>query len=239
MSCRDWLYHVAVRGCLIAAAILIWSNYGYAIGQPNNSTKHYQAEYQQLTSVRAPLVGIAKFGGPDDYNSPCQETQGGPYSDLCQQWRMAKAAEDQADWSFLQFILSIAGFGGLIGTLIFTAVSTRAASSQAKSAIATVKIMQDAERPYIFIKITETGIEITDLGAFRFAGRRFCFQLANYGKSPALLTELKETFPIVEGLTDGPPSIDPCEDRGYLLPQGTISSPDKPYELQTNSDGGN
>ena len=125
MSLGSWLFYASTRGCLIAATIFVWCNNGHAIGKPEDSAKGSYSAGQQYASVRVPLEGIAKFGGPDNYNSPCQESQGGPYTDLCQQWRMAKAAEDQADWSRTQVILSVIGICGLIATILYTHLTFR------------------------------------------------------------------------------------------------------------------
>ena len=218
MSCRDWLYGVAIRGGLIAAAIFVWSNDSYAIGQPNYAAQYYQSKYQQLASVRPPLEGIAKFGGPLDYNSPCQETEAGPYSDLCQQWRMAKAAENQADWSRWQVLLSLLGIGGLIATIIYTHKTFRL----------TAKTSERELRAYVSLDGGSITLQWDLINGFSVSSHA---ELKNFGQTPAydlrlwskvrVLDAKSPTFDVLEGFGGaivGPGSIASTQDVTLITP---------------------
>lgn len=123
--------------------------------------------------------------------------------------------------------------------------ATIAAYSARDGAIAAktqaVAIVQ-AERPYVFFKITKPGLSfsqyekiIPDIGT----KGRLRFDLVNAGKTPAMLEEFKEIYRVMEGMTDTPAPLDPMKDRGRLLPVGTISTANSPYSRATNLFAGN
>lgn len=119
---------------------------------------------------------------------------------------------------------------------IATETAKVALAAQATAAAAHLQIdsLMRAERPHLVVEVPESGVEIGTQGTMRFATNRMKIQFVNYGKTPALLNELVELYPVVEGREDPPPALDPAIDRGRLLPDGTISALDKPYEILTN-----
>jgi hypothetical protein len=91
-----------------------------------------------------------------------------------------------------------------------------------------------SERPYIFLKITDPGVSVESNGEMVFVGKKLKYKFVNYGRTPALLDEIKEHFCVVEGITDGPKPIDPMQDRGRLVPIGTASVNDAPHVQSVN-----
>jgi hypothetical protein len=91
-----------------------------------------------------------------------------------------------------------------------------------------------AERPYIVLKITEPGAEVSEKGNISFAGKRLKFKFVNHGRTPALIDEVKEVYRVVEGVVDVPSPLDPMKDRGRLVPIGTVSAGGAPFVGATN-----
>jgi hypothetical protein len=113
------------------------------------------------------------------------------------------------------------------------AEAAKAASEAAKTqALATIQ----AERPYIVFKISQPGLafEKALIIPDTSTNGRLRFEIINAGKTPAMLEEFKELYPVVEGRADPPAPLDPMKDRGTLLPVGTISPINSPYSRATN-----
>jgi hypothetical protein len=113
-------------------------------------------------------------------------------------------------------------------------IAANAARDGAAAASEQAKALVVAERPYIFLKITDPGVGVADNGEMNFVGKKLKFKFVNYGKTPALIDEVKEAYRVVEGIVDGPPPLDPMKDRGRLVPIGTVSVADAPHVASTN-----
>jgi hypothetical protein len=85
-----------------------------------------------------------------------------------------------------------------------------------------------AERPYIVMKIIKPGVTTTKGGPF-FFGEAFQFELFNYGKTPAILNELKKDWRFVRVSKDLPAPIDPMVDRDEIFETGTAIGANEAY----------
>ena len=93
---------------------------------------------------------------PSTYKPDCDEPKNAVEADLCEQGRMAQAAEDLLDRSDTQIRLSKWEIGGLLLTLVFTCMAALAAVIAAKAAsvsVATAKETAKQElRAYLVMK---------------------------------------------------------------------------------------
>ena len=96
-------------GWLVAVSLC----FGTALAQGGKSDVgrpvQNQAETKQATPPppTPPVVSAKKSEpkpDPDNYQTPCDNPKSETDSDLCQQWRMAEAAEEMADWTLGQLI---------------------------------------------------------------------------------------------------------------------------------------
>jgi hypothetical protein len=115
-------------------------------------------------------------------------------------------------------------------------IAANAARDGAAAANEQAKAIIVAERPYVFFKITKPGLipQNERLIPDTETKGRLHFELINAGRTPAMLDEFKETYPVIEGITDAPVPLDPMKDRGTLLPVGTISMANSPFSRATN-----
>lgn len=160
--------------------------------------------------------------------------------------RDLRAQEDMAEWAFWMLVATALGVALVGGTLVEAWKAGRAAAAVLKETKRQADIAEEtaaattrqfsayigAERPFVFLEITEPGIGMQGDGSMRFAGKRFAFQFTNYGRTPALLHEINESYPIVEGLSDAPPPLDPMVDRGRMQPTGIVSAVGAPHKLR-------
>jgi hypothetical protein len=199
MSCRDWQRHIALRGCLIAAAVVALAGEGNAQADATNPTQ--QPQQQQETSQQPPII---QEQSPESkyYEVNCERPKDHDAADLCEQRRMANAAEETVWWSRLQTWLGGVGFVAVIGSLIFTALAAFAATRQAK--IAEVAFT-NLERPYVFVFGVHKFSTIDPKGAISAHAPTILYSVANYGKTPAIV----ENARIIVSINKGHPAIPP------------------------------
>lgn len=160
MSRSNWLYYLAF-GLSLALTFSASAQDG------KNGEQHpgqRQAEAKQTpadppAAPAAPAVTADKpqpQRNPETYGDPCKNPKYGSESDLCQQWRMAEAAEETADWTYGQMLAT-----GIEAILLAIAigVASWAGFWAKRAAIATAETAQIASdtaerqlRAYIHIK---------------------------------------------------------------------------------------
>lgn len=89
--------------------------------------------YESPVSQRRPSAE-SEQPEPDQGNGPCEKGDQSQNPDLCQQWRMAEAAEGTLVWAQRQFWVGVAEAALLILTVTFTALAAWAAVVAARAA---------------------------------------------------------------------------------------------------------
>jgi hypothetical protein len=115
-----------------------------------------------------------------------------------------------------------------------------------RSANIAQRALTELERPFLGIEVLQKGLTFTATGTVISPISEFKYQFINYGRTPARLTELVETWPIVNRINESedgtkyrytsvlPNPIDPTKQRGRTLPYGVVVSSDRPYQLSAN-----
>jgi hypothetical protein len=150
--------------------------------------------------------------------------------------RIADYTDRLALFTVLLFIVAISQAGLFVWQLLEMKGAGRDTKSAAEASLKQANAIIDAERPYVFFKITHPGLVAQNerlIPDIETKGRLH-FELINAGKTPAMLDEFKELYPVIEGITDAPTPLDPMKDRGRLLPIGTISTASSPFSRATN-----
>jgi hypothetical protein len=87
----------------------------------------------------------------------------------------------------------------------------------------------DSKRPLLGVEVLQSGLSFTEIGTVTSSISKFKYQFINYGRRPARLTELVETWPIVNRINESedgtryrytsvlPDPIDPTTHRGRTL----------------------
>lgn len=101
------------------------------------------------------------------------------------------------------------------------AASTAAAAAQ-KTADVGEKALTNLECPYIHVEVPQTGLLID--GTRYASASSFQSAFRNYGRTPALFTEVRDMI-VVLPRPQFPTPIDVENDRGDLLPEGTMAAP--------------
>jgi len=196
MSRRYWL-------SAIALGFLIATGSGFAQDQQvNDQTKTYTpdqpAKYSKpplaVTVIGPVNIEPGKTIEPNWGEPNCKSVQNHDEADLCQQLRMAKAAEDTYYWTKWAAIVGSIGTAFLIWNLIEARRSGSAAVVSAKAAVAAAtetKRQADLseqsfarlERPYVYIFGVHQ-IEV-DRGSHFGSQPQVKYTVANFGKTPA------------------------------------------------------
>lgn len=185
MPFSDRLHHIAVRGCLALALCALLSGHGSA--QENATSPPKQTQEQQPDTPRLPGIPADQPEAqpdPEYYKASCDKPKSREDADLCEQRRMAQAAEAAVWWAAFQTKLGIAGFIAVVLSLIFTGWAAWAASVAAKAAMAAV----DTERAWVTHDGYDSGLAINPvIDGIRYE-KGFVIELMwkNTGRSPAV-----------------------------------------------------
>lgn len=224
MFSRNWLHSIAVRGCTILALTFVFSA-GVSHAQNNAGTPAQQPNQQQAAPTPPPVVQ-QPIAEPDYYKIACEAPKDHDAADLCEQRRMAKAAEESVWWARLQTWLGGFGLIGVVITLAFTAVATKAASRSARTA---ERALTDLERPFVYVSIPESGLGMFGDGRGSYE-RALVFECVNLGRTPADLLDIVDDFVEID-TGQWPDQIIPATgDR--TLPPGTVSAVDRPHQTR-------
>ena len=198
----NWLYHVAVRGFLIALSLfLVSGSLPEEPNQPSVATNNQQPTAER-ENTNQPVVatsekesghqnkvagdsGLAEGEKPNRpiYRSPCGDTYDHGEADLCEQKRMSASAEKAADYAFWQLIVSGIGLAIIAASLIFAGIGAFAARDAALATAAQARIMRSADRPYLIPRDPEL-LYVPDVirGTARGKAIELRFGFENLGK---------------------------------------------------------
>ena len=143
MSTSHRLPYITLRGCLIG--VIFWTSAALGqTGDPSDTPQDPKPAAQQTKPIEQPsLAPVEQDTRSREHKSLCDSPKNAEEADLCQQWRMAEAAEKQAKWTQRQFWITVAEVAGLLLTVGFVAWTASVAVRSAKAAEAAVKITSD------------------------------------------------------------------------------------------------
>lgn len=199
MFSRDRLCQLAVRGFLIGGILYSSAALGQA-GKPESKPPESQPAAEQAAPVKPapPSPPPQQPVGPEQAKSQCDKPQTPEQRDLCQQWRMAEAAEKQAEWTRRQFWVTAAEVAGLLVIIIFTALTAKAANRSAKAAEDVVReTRKTAERELrAYTGFAKIGLDWADTIITTN------LQFINHGQTPARNVQLFADFRISNASVD-------------------------------------
>jgi hypothetical protein len=146
MSFIGGRYNIAVRVCLTLALCSALPGEGKA--QVNSAAPSQNGQKQQTPTAPSSQVIQQQVPEPEYYKPSCDKPKQREDADLCQQLRMAKAAEDAVWWARTQSILGIVGFLGVLASLFFTAWAAVTASRQVRLSR---QALVDTDRAFVFV----------------------------------------------------------------------------------------
>jgi len=119
------------RFLIVAAGLgaLIWAaDFGFVLGSLKYPYEERYPSYRYAADdEKAAIAPIGKHVQALEEREPCHDPKGHDESDLCAQWRAAKAAEDSAFWAKGSFWITFFGAIGLAVTLWFNLKAWEAA----------------------------------------------------------------------------------------------------------------
>ena len=137
-------------------------------------------------------------------------------------WHVAKFLDHYEAAFVVLLTLAIAGFTGTLwrstsGLWVETERLAKLSADQGNA-------FWRAERPYIFLRIIDSGVEVSSQGIVSYPARKlFRYRLDNHGRTVAFLTELREKV-IVVHWKKLPDPVNPNVKRGRQFPAGAIAS---------------
>ena len=157
----------------LAAALFIAFGLGsYWTGLPYPQER-YQSYQDGKTDEDGTLATVTNFTAPVVKRTPCYNPQSKTESDLCAQWRAAKAAEKSANWTVYGFWATLAGMALLTWQIMLTreAVKDTGAHSSAWFTVCP-EVTCDTHAPMFYwdhtqIRDDEDVLEIQSYGYIR------------------------------------------------------------------------
>lgn len=135
----------------LAALLVAFGMGAYTVGLNQPQEERYQAYRQPAEQPRQADPPGAAGPGPDalQYRTPCSQPEGRDESDLCAQWRAAKAAENSAFWTKWGFWIGVVGSSLLLWQIILTRQAVEDTSEATEAMREANRIQQTAIRPWI------------------------------------------------------------------------------------------
>ena len=152
-------YRLAIGGCFIAVLALC-AIPALSQTQKLEDTKNQPKAEQSNSPIfptTPPLIRVTvtppqkEDRVPRRYEELCKTPETNEDADICQQWRMANAAEKQIYWLKKQYGLTKLEIGLLIGSILVTFAATAAALVAAHAAQKSAKVIPDLERAFVYI----------------------------------------------------------------------------------------
>jgi hypothetical protein len=179
----------------------------------------------QESEAQTPAATLAKKKRKSAryYEAMCKSATDPKDRDLCQQWRMAEAANKQAKWTKRQFWATVAEIGALALTVLFTGWAAVAAGKASKAANKSVSVAEDTAKHELRAYFLYDVGQILDFPPNLRASARLIFK--NYGQTPAselvMWTAIDILpFPLVEPLFK--PEINELWSRAIVGPNGIV-----------------
>jgi hypothetical protein len=134
-----------------------------------------------------------------------------------------------------------------LSTISLWLATKRSANIAERSANIAERALTELERPFLGVEVLQHGLSFTKTGTVTSPVSEFKYQFINYGRTPARLTELVETWSVVNRINENedgtkyrytsvlPDPIDPTRRRGRTLPYGIVVSSGKPYPFSANA----
>lgn len=175
------------RGIGFAAALaslLIVFGIGLFIGTLNypDEQRHQEYRYTDKDITDTKIAARPDLPKPKEYKSPCDKPYGKDESDLCAQWRAAKAAENSAFWAKWGVWIAVIGSSLLMWQIMLTREAVKDTGDATKAMREANEIARDGHRAWVKIEIH--GPRTMVIGhpkSTLYIG----VELVNFGQSPA------------------------------------------------------
>lgn len=173
-------YRSIAFAALAVALLLAFGLGAYVTGLPNPQER-YQPYQGSQSNEQGPLAAVANVAAGVMKRTPCQNPESETESDLCAQWRAAKAAEKAADWTLYGVIASAMGISLLLWQIVLTREAVKDTGHATVAMVRQNELTEIAQRPWL-----EIDIEF-DFGTRTATGFILSFNviLRNIGKAPA------------------------------------------------------
>lgn len=169
------------------AALLCAFGSGYVGGSLQYPDDHRQERYRYASDKPQEVDPTANEPPAEalEYREPCKEPKGRDESDLCAQWRAAKAGEQSALWAEWSFWVGCGGLLGLMLSLYYTREALKSAQDATKHAEESTNRMIMTDRAWL----TPSSVKQTKITQGANKGVAFIVNWVNTGGTPAFLHE--------------------------------------------------
>lgn len=220
-----WTLYIS-RVILTVSVLLAFGGHGSAQIAPTSASD----DGQQIL-VKPPLGSEQSVADSEHYKPNCTKPKQHDEADLCQQLRMAKAAEDAVWWARAQAVIGVVGFVGVLASLYFTGWAAVTASRQVRLSRQSVI---DTDRAFVYVSEGLMGC-VVDAKTHKVQAWKTGVRWKNSGTTPTRNLRLFIALAIREDELpaefDFPPK--PVADVNLMIaPGGTIDSDELGISLE-------
>lgn len=154
-------YKSLAATALIAALALAFALgfYSSGLNYPDQRYQPYQSGKNDKERTESSISDVATTIVK---RTPCKQPQSESESDLCAQWRAAKAAEKSADWAVYGFWATLAGMALLTWQIMLTREAVNDTSEATAAMREANRIALLAQRPWLTVEIVPKALERKD-----------------------------------------------------------------------------
>lgn len=145
--------------------------------------ERYQSYNDARTNQDGAAATAANLSNTPQNRTPCVNPKSETESDLCAQWRAARAAEKAADWTLWGVIASIIGIACLLWQIILTRKAVEDTGHATTAMVEANKIAKNAKRPWITFDVAP--VQFTHLMGTNRCAFTFDVKFRNVGGSVA------------------------------------------------------
>jgi hypothetical protein len=173
------------------ASLLIVFGIGLLIGTLNypDEQRHQEYRYTDKDITDTKIATRPDLSKAKEYNAPCEKPYGKDESDLCAQWRAAKAAENSAFWTKWGVWIAVIGSSLLMWQIVLTRKAVQDTGEATQAMIDANKIARESAHAQIraYLAVEHVKMRVTNVGMI-------CdVSVKNVGESPAtdIIAELR------------------------------------------------
>lgn len=137
------------------ACLLIVFGIGLFIGTLNypDEQRHQEYRYTDKDITDTKIAARPDLPETKEYKAPCDRPYGKDESDLCAQWRAAKAAENSAFWAKWGIWIAVIGSSLLMWQIMLTREAVKDTGEATKAMNVANEIAKAAQRPWVSIEV--------------------------------------------------------------------------------------
>jgi hypothetical protein len=167
-------YRIAIFAALAGLVFIAFGTGFYSASLPSPKDERHQSYGYANEDGQKPPASIANLPKAEQDRTPCVNPQSATESDLCAQWRAAKATEKAANWTLIGVFATMIGTAFLLWQIMLTREAVKDTGDATIAMQEANTIAREAQRPriavtvdnncFIPLKTPKLALDVTNIG---------------------------------------------------------------------------